>query len=908
MLHKQLERQIKKHFGENLPNIDKLDSFIKAISESYANYDRDRELGEHAFSVNETEYNKLNEELKNLNAGLENEVEKRTKEIQEVANFPIQNPSPIIRIKNDGSLLFKNPAASQLKEFIYENKIYLLPDFFNMIVPLLKGTGQLEVIIDNRDYILQYVKIQKYEYINFYGWDITEKNLIEKKSYDNFFRLNNFLESTDEAYYIIYNTYKEKNIFTSMWGQFYGFNPSKYADAIKERIKFVQKESREDYDQMMKTLQKTGQATIRYSVKNKITKELFWLEETINKRFDPIVNDTIISGRISNVTNVHIYSLQVKESEKRFELITEALPSMIWVSDKYNRIIYSNKATKNFLGFSLEQMKRYSVFTSRIHPADRKQVKGKWNKALPKHQKVNVEYRVKDKDNKYRFIEENAVPRFFENGELAGYIGSYFDLSERKNYQDKLNEEIQKLDTLTRHSPDIIFLISDKGVIEYVSPSVNRIMGFEPRYMEGKKIDHFISKECISRVKAFDHLQRSDYSIEYRMVKKNGDIFWVESASSLVKSSSNGSLKILMHNRDITALKTAEEILKASEQKYRGLFENMQLGVMEVDMQDNIIWINDSYERITGYLLEEIKGKNATKLFLPDLKEKKKMQGVRDLRRDQKESNYETKIIRKDGNPIEIVISGAPIVDRNKNVTGSIGLHWDISKMKAMERQIAEEALNRQKEILEVRVTEEERQKEMLGHELHDSVGQMLTYTSLFLQVIANAPNPDISSINKAQQKIQDTLNEVRRISRSLAPPALHELGLKVALIEFLSQYAELKKPKFKLVANKLVFKDLVYEAQIMIYRIVQEITNNTLKYANANLAKIIFSRNNKDLVLKYTDDGNGFDQNNLKKGVGLKSIKTRVNYYEGEFHIKSEKGMGVEFIITLPLLKITKQ
>jgi signal transduction histidine kinase len=152
------------------------------------------------------------------------------------------------------------------------------------------------------------------------------------------------------------------------------------------------------------------------------------------------------------------------------------------------------------------------------------------------------------------------------------------------------------------------------------------------------------------------------------------------------------------------------------------------------------------------------------------------MRQILKLRKEQKESNYETKITRKDGIPIEIVISGAPIVDRNKNVTGSIGLHWDISKMKAMERQIAEEALNRQKEILEVRVTEEERQKEKLGHELHDSVGQMLTYTSLYLQVIANSSNPDQFSINKAQQKIQDTLNEVRRISRSLAP--LHCMNL----------------------------------------------------------------------------------------------------------------------------------
>jgi two-component system sporulation sensor kinase A len=260
----------------------------------------------------------------------------------------------------------------------------------------------------------------------------------------------------------------------------------------------------------MKMLVKTGQATTRYSVKNKITKELFWLEETINKRFDPIINDTIISGRISNVTNVHLYSLQVKESEKRFELITEALPSMIWVSDKNNHYIYSNKATKQFLGYGLEQMKKQTVFASRIHPADRRIVKDKWKKALPKHQVVNIEYRVKDKDNNYRYIAEKAVPRFFENGEFAGYIGSFFDLSERKSYQDKLNEEIQKLDTLTRHSPDIIFLISDKGKIEYVSPSVKRIIGYEPDYMLGKKIDQFIYKDCISKVKSFAYKQKKN--------------------------------------------------------------------------------------------------------------------------------------------------------------------------------------------------------------------------------------------------------------------------------------------------------------------------------------------------------------------------------------------------------------
>ncbi len=91
-----------------------------------------------------------------------------------------------------------------------------------------------------------------------------------------------------------------------------------------------------------------------------------------------------------------------------------------------------------------------------------------------------------------------------------------------------------------------------------------------------------------------------------------------------------------------------------------------------------------------------------------------------------------------------------------------------------------------------------------------------------------------------------------------------------------------------------------------MLYRIIQELTSNTLKHANASRVRISFTQKNKKLVLRYTDDGEGFEVSKVKKGVGFKSIFTRVNYYQGKININSLKRKGTDFVIEMPLKNLT--
>ena len=907
MYHKHLERQIRKYLGDSGIEDERMKQLLLAVSNSYTNFERDKELSEHAFSVNEQEYQSVNTKLKLLTEDLENKVKIRTNELEDLAQFPMENPNPIFRVDFEGKILFLNPVAKEIKNVEYEGIKYTIRQFFASNIKYARDSGSFDVNVNNKQFIFFYKKISGKNYINFYGADVTEKNTLRVKALENFNRLRNFLESTEDAYYIVYDKYKEKNFITNRWKDIFGFNQLTTKNLFVEKSKCIISETNHKHTSRIKNLKIGDQVSIRYQIKNKTTGELFWLSEVINKHYDLVLDDVVVSGRITDVTKEQQYAMQIQESEERFRNLIDAVPVMVWVSDEKNKVIYSNQASKKFLGFEVEKIKNSRDYIQKIHPEDRKKVMECWNGNISKQRSFSSEYRVKDSRNKYHNILENGVPRVYADGKFAGYIGAFFDLTSEKSFQQKLLIENQKLDLLTKNSPDIILLTDVNGLIEYVSPTAQRILGFTEKEMLNKSINRFICKECKTYLEKFDWLkkinQKNERKFEFRMMKKNGELLWIESLLSPVMT--GNEMKILMHNRDIQSIKAAEMVLKENEQKYRGLFENMELGIMEVDLEEKIVWVNESFEKLTGYSLKYLKGKNALKLFLPDEGAKKIMYSVGTTRKQRNDSIYEIKIKKAKGELLDVVISGSPIIDLNGNVKGSVGIHWNVTEIRKLERMVEEEKLSRQKDIMKATLSAEEQQREILGNELHDGVGHILTYTSLFLQMAASSEKLSPELFEKAHVKVEQALNEVRRISRSLVPPALIDLGLKEAIIELFNQYADMKGMTFDIVTKNHDLSGIDMNAQRNIYRVIQELLNNTIKHAAASDVKLTLKRTTQKLTIHFYNNGRVFNPDKVKKGIGLKSIMNRAYFYNGVVNIQSTKTKGTNFIIELPLKNI---
>lgn len=202
----------------------------------------------------------------------------------------------------------------------------------------------------------------------------------------------------------------------------------------------------------------------------------------------------------------------------------------------------------------------------------------------------------------------------------------------------------------------------------------------------------------------------------------------------------------------------------------------------------------------------------------------------------------------------------------------------------------------------ESRFQAEEEQRELIGRDLHDGVGQMLAYLSVYFNLLVEKDRIEKGDIEKAQSTIRRMIDEVRRLARNLAPPTIKELGFRESILELINSYSIIPKPIFRISMYKEKdHEGLLHEHKLMIYRILQELSSNTFKYANANKVEIKIDQDPHELTVKYKDDGVGFNPKTVKKGLGIKSILSRVEFYGGNLILNSSPGNGTEVIISIP-------
>ena len=197
----------------------------------------------------------------------------------------------------------------------------------------------------------------------------------------------------------------------------------------------------------------------------------------------------------------------------------------------------------------------------------------------------------------------------------------------------------------------------------------------------------------------------------------------------------------------------------------------------------------------------------------------------------------------------------------------------------------------------------EEKERKRVAMELHDNLGVLLSATKMSFSEIRDKSPDNAKLITKATKFLEQASSDVRKISHNLMPGLLTKLGLYEALEELfenlndqhsMDALMEVVGPKSRLDENM----------EIMIYRMVQEIVNNTLKHAEAKSVDMVMIVDENEINITYADDGKGFnlDETLKKKTLGLQSIRSRVKFLNGLFSIKSEPGEGTVYRICIPI------
>ena len=249
---------------------------------------------------------------------------------------------------------------------------------------------------------------------------------------------------------------------------------------------------------------------------------------------------------------------------------------------------------------------------------------------------------------------------------------------------------IDRYRVIVEEAQDIIYEIDPSGYFTFVNRKAVEILGYTISELLSKHFHELIREDYRENVALFYSYQieakeKSSY-LEFPVLTKDGRTEWVGQKVQL--NYRNDVLKgAIVVARIRTERHNLEYGLKLSEEKYRGILENLQFGLMEVDLDERILYVNDTMTRITGFSKEELLGNIASDLLVR-AQTKEKIEEQHKLREKGKASAYEVEIIRKDGGSFFGLISGAPTYDITGKRTGSIGVHVDITERKKNELEL----------------------------------------------------------------------------------------------------------------------------------------------------------------------------------------------------------------------------
>ena len=183
-------------------------------------------------------------------------------------------------------------------------------------------------------------------------------------------------------------------------------------------------------------------------------------------------------------------------------------------------------------------------------------------------------------------------------------------------------------------------------------------------------------------------------------------------------------------------------------------------------------------------------------------------------------------------------------------------------------------------------ITMQENERRRIANDLHDSIGPMLSSVKLNINSIEVKDSIDEQIVQKAGRHLDDIIKNMRQISHNLLPNTLERKGLIEALKEFTDNINDSKHIKVHL---QLVHElSIGKEKEIHLFRIIQEIVQNTLKHAKAKNLQIGIGQENEHVLILTMDDGVGFDIEKAKDksmGLGMKSLETRTEILNGNWY-----------------------
>lgn len=628
---------------------------------------------------------------------------------------------------------------------------------------------------------------------------------------------------------------------------------------------------------------------------------------------------------------------QLLKTNLRYKDLFENMYDALIILDEKSRLKSINNAGRKILGMTTEKVSEI-ILGELIHPDDLEHSREYIRQLHKKGFYSGYEGRIMTLDGKTKWIQvnSNVIKR---GGKIVGSRDIVRDITNQKEAEEKIQKNEARLRQLIDTALDAIISIDARGIVTEWNKPAESMFEFTRTEAIGTSLHNLIIPEKYRKahqegMKKFfktGHGPVLNNRIEITGVKKSGVEFPIE--LSITDVEDGGTVKFNSFVRDLTEQKKAEKELliaqntiKKSEEKYRGIIENMELGLLEVDTNQTIVRVYDKFCELTGYTEKELLGKNAEKVFLP--KEYIPVMAQQELDRSNGNAGvYEIQIFNKKGERIWVLISGAPIINSEGEATGSLGIHYDLTARKKLE-----EDLSKAKQEAELARLAEQQFLANMSHEIRTPMNAVIGMTNLLYKT-----NP-----SNEQKEFLDILGFSADNLMGLIDNILDISKIESGKLEFENREVHLQQLLYSLhltfqfkVKDKPISIVMDFDSDIENYvmadptrlnQILYNLMGNASKFTERGTIGVkaeLEKEEGKNYWIRFTvyDTGIGIKKEQLKyifenfkqadiqttrkyggTGLGLTIVKELVEMQGGSISVDSNLGQGSTFKVILPM------
>lgn len=340
-------------------------------------------------------------------------------------------------------------------------------------------------------------------------------------------------------------------------------------------------------------------------------------------------------------------------------------------------------------------------------------------------------------------------------------------------------------------------------------------------------------------------------------------------------------------------LNNVRQALRESEERFQELFDSTVDDIFVTNIHEDIIEVNKAACITLGYTKEEL-----LKMKMSDIKSQQYKSSVSKNRRiifEKGSHQFDSEHLTKDGRIITVEFISRVITYNNEKQILSVVRN--ISRRRMEERQ-----------VLSAVIHAEERERQRFAKDMHDGLGPLLSTIKLYvneLKSIASGQKEREEMVNYTNELIDEAVVATRNISNNLMPSVINEYGLVKAVMSFCEKVNKANKINIKCETENLEER-LDQNLELIFFRVISELINNTIKHAKAKNIYILLIKNEDKLDLYFKDDGIGFNVEEIlttkNLGMGLKNIISRVKSINGKYSFNSipQEGFTIKIEVSI--------